>query len=321
MLKVAVRDEVGFTKNDRAKALANLTHHEAESGVFSDWVINYTHAGLRAAVGLVQPEASPILEEKNQQAVVLTSERLLFFNVASWSLSLTLNVADLTEVVLSPQSKSMLLLRAVRCADVLIDVANRTRFLDELQVSAKQLPKKLINNATGEFSIPARNTPDLLITLSSERKQPLGTCGFLEPNVFVLLPYVPSSILLAGPMPTLFGFLDLQKIARVEAGIGAQWRWERQFVVLKVGLADQRLLLWCHSPTDSDAAGRVLIDHILKVQSINSMQGEPCIVIEHAPDPSTSAIQTITLRAKMSTNRDEWASCLKALWGNTRSSS
>lgn len=318
MLKVSVRDEVGFVRNDRAKVLANLNPHETESGVFSDWIINYTHAGLREATGFEQPDASPIWEENNQQAAVLTTERLLLFNVANWSLVITLQLVDLIEVVISPQSKSLLLIRANRRADVLIDIVNRSRFFDELQIVAKQLPKRYRNGAADEFRIPVRTTPDILLTLSNERKQPLGTCGFLEANVFLFLPYVPSSILLAGPMPTFFGFLDLQRTIQAEPGFGAQWRWQKQFFVLKIGLADQRMLLWCNSPTDSEASGHAVIDQIFKVQSINSMQGEPCIVIEYATDPSTSTPQSITLRAKTVRNRDEWASCLKALWGNTR---
>jgi len=316
MLKVPVRDAVAFSRNERAKTLARLTKLEGETGVWSEWVVNYTHAGLRDALDMARPAASPLLQDRNRQAIVLTCDRLLLFNASSWSLSTALALIEITEVCTFAQSSTVLLIRSSRRPDVLLDLEARGRFLDELQVASQRLSgQRLERGESGDHSIPIRSSSESVSFLQDERQNIIGTVAYVEANAFLFLPHEPSSLLLSGAAPAFFGFLDLQRSARSGVGSGVHWRWEHCFFILKHGVRSQRRLVWCRHPNDSHESGQLLAETVRHVKSIDSLQGEPCIVVEWSDSRST-AEQSITLRAKSAKIREHWTSSLRGLCGH-----
>merc|ERR1712241_776598 len=72
-LKAPSRDSTNFEKNERGKAFANLTSGEKQAGVYSDWITNYTHAGLESSVRPGYALGDPLSAERNRQALVLTT--------------------------------------------------------------------------------------------------------------------------------------------------------------------------------------------------------------------------------------------------------
>merc|ERR1712096_107085 len=135
LLKAPARDAAGFSKSERAKSLARLTAAEQESGVYTEFVANYTHAGLQSSVEVGQSSVDPASPERNRQSLVLTSERLLLFNAASWNLVQVIALSEILQIIISSYSDTMLILRMHRMPDVLLDIAPRGRLLKELQLA------------------------------------------------------------------------------------------------------------------------------------------------------------------------------------------
>merc|ERR1712232_1061820 len=74
MLLSPVRDAVGFQRQRHCPAMARLSQIEKDCGVWSDWVTNYTCAGLKMSLESSR-HASVHRPGGPRQALVLTAER------------------------------------------------------------------------------------------------------------------------------------------------------------------------------------------------------------------------------------------------------
>ncbi|CAK0879115.1 unnamed protein product [Prorocentrum cordatum] len=132
----ASSDSAGFLGNEEAEAAAQLSHEERQAAVWSGWVRNFTHRGLRAALGTRLSAAEPVFADRYRQVAALTCERLLLFDTAAgWTLAGVVALAEISELLVPPQSDTMLLLRARRRPDVLLELAGpdaRAELLDAL---------------------------------------------------------------------------------------------------------------------------------------------------------------------------------------------
>jgi len=301
-----------------------MSPEELEIGVWSEWVTNYTHAGLRSTLGLDDASesfgatAAPTLRERNRQALVLTCDRLLFFNAAKWTLVQEVQIMDVSEVVLSANSDTVLLLRMHRMADVVLDLQERGRFLDELRIATSQISKRWGGADFGEHGVPVVVNPEMVSGLLDEKGRRAGTIAYVEPGVFLLLPYAPDSLLLAGTETFHFGFLDVQRTTK-PPGAGQRWRWQLHFFVLKTGTGADRRLIWCHHPNDAEGVGCIWLDGISQVSQLENPYGDLCLIIDHCPkrlageNRDQPKPELLTLRARSAKSREDWAMAIRTL--------
>merc|ERR1711939_470845 len=87
------------------------------------------------------------------QVMALTSERLLFFNAEAWTLVQVVILMDIVEVVLTPYCDTLILLRTTRAPDVIVDIRDRSRFLDELQLAVASVSRRWGGAELGEESL------------------------------------------------------------------------------------------------------------------------------------------------------------------------
>lgn len=313
MLKAPVRDTIGFSQNSKAKQLAQLSGEEADLGVWSDWVTNYTHAGLLAAVEVGRPNADPMLAHRNRQALVLTSERLLLFNARSWSLVQVIALSEISEVAISSFSSSVLVLRMHRLPDVVLDARApaRGRLLDELQLAAGTVAARW-GGADFGGGLRVQHEGEPIVELLDERRKRSGTLAYIEANVFLLLPYAPGSLLLSGGDTFFFGLLDIHQGSTALRGTkaGTGWKWQTFFFILKSGLGEGRRLLWCLHPNDAQCLGSVQVGRVLAVQPLDTPQGEACLIVDYGADDRAHAL---TLRASSVQNREDWIVSIRTM--------
>jgi len=316
MLKASSRDAVGFMQNAKAKQHAHLNAAEVDAGVWSEWVTNYTHAGLHAAVEVGRENADPLLPHRSSQVLVLTCERLLLLNGRSWSLAQVIALSELAEVAVSSFSSSVLILRMHRLPDVVLDVAVdvRARLLDELQLAAGTVAAEW-GGADFGGSLRIRHECEPVVELLDERRKRAGTLAYIEAHVFLLLPYAPNSLLLAGGDTFFFGLLDVHQSRTAARGAPAGsaslgWKWQTYFFILKSGSGEGRKLMWCQHPNDERCLGSVHVGRLLAVQPLDTPQGEACLIIDYGADEQAHAL---TLRASSAQNREDWIVSLRTM--------
>lgn len=333
VLKAPIRDAAGFSSNEKARHLAQLSDMEHESGFWSNWITNYTHAGLASAVEAKISNADPALPHRNSQALVLTCERLLFFNARDWTLCLVVPMSELASVSTTSYSKSMFVLRMRRSQDVVLDVAPtvRKKFFDELFLTARNFYAAWGGEDYGE-RVELSHESSSLMKLFDEHRRQIGTIAHTEPNVFLLLPYAPRSLLLAGGDTFFFGLLDMHRqeaAARSSSG-ASHWRWQTYFFVLKSGgTVDSRRLMWSRHPNDEQHAGSLQVSWIRTVQPLDTPQGEPCLIVDYDPHGRSAASAdrgrptgaaalssggaVLTLRAASMERREDWIVSIRTL--------
>lgn len=314
LLKAPSRDAAGFSKSERAKSLARLTAGELECGVYAEFVANYTHAGLQSSVEIGQPSADPASPDRNRQTLVLTSERLLLFNAASWNLVQVIALSEILQIIISSYSDTMLILRMHRMPDVLLDIAPRARFLKELQLATQRIVAQW--GGTADFSgvVQVQNEAEPLIALMDEWRKRIGTVAFLEQDVFLLLPFVHNSVLMSDGEVFFFGFLDLHhSLAAKRRGGGSAWNWKWQtyLFILKSGPGQVRKLEWCRHPNDTKSIGSVQVDKIREALPLDMPDQEgACLIIDFE---GSSGLEAMTLRARTPNNREDWITSIRTM--------
>lgn len=315
MLNAPIRDTVGLDKHARAQELAQMTSEELERGVWSDFVLNYTHAGLCGALeGNYEPSMAPTAPARCRQALALTCDRLLLFNAANWTLVQVIAIAELVEVVLSSYSDTLLLLRLTRTPDVILDLPDaRSKFLDELQLAVTNMARRWGGSDFGETALPVIPCSEALVPLQDDRRRRVGTIAFVETGAFLLLTYAPMSLLLDGGGGDTFhfGLLDVQR--RSVSARGTHLMWDKYMFILKSGVDSDRRLVWCQHPNDTDATGSVALNDVKAVDALDSPQGDLCIVVSPAAPEASSSSQKLTLRSKSPRDREEWLMAITAM--------
>jgi len=319
-LKPPIRDSLGFLRKADAKVLSLLGQDEVELGVWSTWATNYTHAGLTTLLEDCHPDNGPTHPSRSRQALVLTSERVLLLDGASWGLMEMIDLTDIHKLITPSCSETVLLLRLRRRPDVLLDVAERKRFLHEVQLAISEARWP---GGGREIQDPSRvvlTANELAIPLLDSSGSRAGTLAFVELDVFLLLPHAPHSLLLSGVPTITFGFLDLQRRLQPRAaGAGVVWRWQRYFFVLKDGRGSDRCLLWCHHPNAAHAVDSVPISNISQVKFIDASHGDYCLIIERSAQGSGGSIlPALTLRARSVKDRQDWANAIRSLQASAR---
>eukprot|EP00450_Noctiluca_scintillans_P015234 CAMPEP_0194517958 /NCGR_PEP_ID=MMETSP0253-20130528/51270_1 /TAXON_ID=2966 /ORGANISM="Noctiluca scintillans" /LENGTH=1123 /DNA_ID=CAMNT_0039361973 /DNA_START=21 /DNA_END=3388 /DNA_ORIENTATION=- len=292
MLAPPIRDSVGFMKSEKAKSLAKPSSLEAELGVWSDSVVNYTHAGLVSALNKKRPTDAPSLKDRNAEFLILTCERLLLFHSESWALVQIIELTELREVLLPQQSDSLFVLRTQWTPDLVLDMASRSRFMDELKLATVQLAAHWSRAEPGDQGVPICVETESILSLQSEHRARIGTLAFTEPHKFILLPHAPNSVLLSGQVTFHFGVLDVQRSRR---------RWQTQFFVLKNGFAGGNRLICCHHPSDTKGLYSVSIESMRKVTPVELPEEEFCFSVEHLG--SSGLPSPLTLRAPSGKSR------------------
>eukprot|EP00434_Breviolum_minutum_P014672 symbB.v1.2.012939.t1/scaffold904.1/size155000/13 len=274
MLKTPVRDSLGFSKNSHAKKQAQLSAEEEATGFWSVCITNYTHAGLCSTLETSGVYSDPANWIRSRQALVLTCERLLLFNASNWSLEQVLALSELAELVLSSHCSTVVVLRMHRVPDLVLDVpaSARTRFIEELQFATNAVNERW---GGSDFSggLHIHQEGESITDLFDQNRKKVGLLAWLEANVFLFLPYVPTAVLLAGDS-FFFGQLDLRQHIR-----GNDWGWRSYYFALKSGPV--RKLLWCKRPTDELSTGVVHVRDITAVQPLDTPGGEATWLTSH----------------------------------------
>lgn len=327
-LKPPLRDRANVCRHHDAKRVLHLSPAEENVGIWSDWVTNFTHAGLEHAVAADAPPSSdPTNSSCNTQALVLTSERLLFLRCvrsarspnATWSVAMGVALAQLRQVILPRRSDSLLLLRVHHSSDELLNFQSSSRdaFLEELWQCMVRAgwPGRLLGEdednevAPKDFVVLDPEPVMPLLDLGSEREAAKGTLAFLGQDFFALLPRAPSSLLLSGAETVCFGFLELQlRRQPKEAGAGVCWQWQKFFFIAKGGRHHERCLGWCLHPNCEKWTGHILVQKITQVRSVRGKSGEACLVLQ-----SEGQLGPTALKARHSRERDEWKDALRRL--------
>jgi len=317
MLKPPVRDNIGFVRKAGNKALSVLGQEACSLGVWTDWITNYTHAGLAVALDALQPpEHSPTHPQKSRQAAVLTHETLFLLNGATWSVVEAIPLNDIMEITVSVYSETLLILRVRRRQDMLLDLVSRQRLLDELALAISEAAQCAHRDRRRQqdLGVIVTSTPHPLVPLLDEGHARIGTLAYVEPEVFLLLAFAPASLLLAGSPTVAFGFLEMRQRTQPRApGAGVHWRWRRHFFILKGGGKTEGRLLWCHHPNAQQAIDWTPVNGMLKVKGADASVGEHCLVLEHAPSRSSDPPLSLTLRAKTPSICQDWITAIKAL--------
>jgi len=305
LLRTPSRDSVGFSRNTSAWASAQLSGEERNEGVWSEWVTNYTHGGLLAALEVGNPSADPTATHRSQQALVLTSERLLLFHAKSWSLTQVVALSELSELTISSFSVSVVIIRMHRLPDIVLDIAAcaRGRLLDELQRAAGAVAATWGGADFGD-SLVVRHSADPIVELYDERRNCVGTLAYVEADIFLLLPYAPNSMLLQGGDTFFFGLLDLHQ-GNEGAQPGQAWRWHSCFAMVKSSPGNGRRLVWCSHPNDEHCLGSVPLACIQAVQPLDTPRGEHCFVLDCRADGDRSAC-ALTFRTGSAQTREDW---------------
>mmetsp|Transcript_29858 Transcript_29858/g.79810 ORF Transcript_29858/g.79810 Transcript_29858/m.79810 type:complete len:342 (-) Transcript_29858:17-1042(-) len=308
ILKAPVRDSMGFAQNRKARDAARLSAEEAAVGVWSHVLINYTHAGIAAAVDTGMQHGDPTNAARNRQAAVLTPERLLFFNAASWSLSQVVSLSELAEISLSSYSSTLLVLRMHSLADVVLDIAAsvRERLVDELALASNAVATMWGGADFGTTGVRVENECETIVPLMDAGRKRGGTLAFLESDVFILLPYAPSSAFLADGDAFFFGLLDMHK----RAVTGPGWKWQTCFFVLKSGVGIARRLLWTLHPNDEVPVGSVHLSQIRAVQALDTPDGEACLIVDWGGHDASHAL---TLRSSSPQTRQDWIEAIRLM--------
>lgn len=307
VLKAPVRDSLGFAKNDLARAQAMLSLEEAECGVWSNWVANYTHGGLAAMIE-GKPEADPTLQPNNRQMLILTSERMLFFDGQSWTLKQVVPLSEIAELALSAQSNSMLLIRMRSLPDVILDVppSLRGRMIQELELAASAVAARW-GGADFEGSVRVIQECESVTELLGQRLVRIGTMAWLEANTLLVMPYAPESVLLHGGDAFFFGILDMHMSPESRSHA---WTWQEHFFVLKLNSEFGRRLLWCRHPNDSEPVGSIPLSDVVAVLPLDTPQGDACLIIDFKVG---CAVKAITLRSSSSQMRSDWIVSIRTM--------
>ncbi|CAK9008202.1 unnamed protein product [Durusdinium trenchii] len=327
-LKPPVRDRAGLMRRAEARRAVHLSPEEEDVGIWSDWVTVFTHAGLSACVAPAPaPSSDPTNSACNTQALVLTSERLLFLRAAStgaavrsgWSLAQGMALRQIRQVVIPGRSDGLLLLRVQTSDEVLhFHTGSRETFLEELWQAMLRAgwPNRAVDASDDGsavkdfFCVDPEPVIPLLDLAMQEAAQ--GTLAFLSGNLFVLLPRAPSSLLLSGAETIRFGFLELQMRRQPkQAGAGVCWQWQRYFFLAKGGRPHERCLGWCLHPNAEKWTGHILLQSVTQVKSVRGSAGEACVVIQ-----SQNQI-VATVKARGSREREDWLDALRRLGGNS----
>lgn len=308
MLRAPQRDVVGFSKNEKGKSLARLSGEEAEMGVYSDWVINYTHAGLQNTLEAGRPSADPTLPDRCRQALVLTCERILLFNVNSWSLVQVIALSELMELVVSSYSETVVLLRMHRMADVVLDCETRPRLLDEMQLASHRVAERW-GGVDFSGGATVRNESEPISPLFDEWQSRIGTLAYVDTAVFLLLPFEPGSVLLSLGDPFFFGFLECHQSMGASLG-AAGCKWTSYLFILKSGPGPTRRLSWCRHPNDVRSVGYVLVKDIHEMQPLDTPEGGACLIVNYQ---DSNRPRALTLRAPSLQNREDWITSLRAM--------
>eukprot|EP00930_Biecheleria_cincta_P036646 TRINITY_DN25111_c0_g1_i1.p1 TRINITY_DN25111_c0_g1~~TRINITY_DN25111_c0_g1_i1.p1 ORF type:complete len:982 (+),score=188.65 TRINITY_DN25111_c0_g1_i1:252-3197(+) len=306
MLKAPVRDSLGFGKKPAARKQAQLSHDEEATGFWSDFVTNFTHGGLSAALAAEGAHADPANWVRSRQAFVLTCERVLLFNARSWSLEQVIALSELAEVSFSSHCSTVLILRMHRNPDIVLDLSSssRGRLIEELQLATNAVNSKWGGDDFGG-GLRVLQECEPISELFDENRRKVGVLAWVEASVFLLLPYVPTSMLFANGDCFFFGQLDLHQQVH-----GAEWAWRTYFFVLKNGRGDMRKLLWCRRPTDELCAGSVLIRDITAVQPLDTPSGEVCLIVDYN---SGKRAELLTLRATSVQSREDWIVSIRTM--------
>ncbi|CAJ1407568.1 unnamed protein product [Effrenium voratum] len=249
MLKPPVRDRAGIMRTAEARRLVHLSPEEEDFGLWSDWVTNFTHAGLEHAVSTDEPPScDPTNAQRNTQALVLTSERLIFLRCTSraavtsgWSVAQGVPLAVIRQLILPRRSDTLLLLRLRDASDELLNFPSRDAFLEELwqaMVRAGWPGRHVgendnLDEAPKDFVVVDPDPVIPLLDLSDEREAAKGTLAFLQADLIALLPRCKESLLLTAETAR-FGFLELQRRTQPkQAGAGVCWQWQKFFFLLK----------------------------------------------------------------------------------------
>lgn len=302
LLTVAARDKVDFARNEQAKSAARLSSDEASAGVFSTFLLHYTHAGLDRALNSNVPVDNPAHKEQNQQALVLTSERMLLFN-SKWVLVLTMSLSQVSALVLPVHTTSVLVLRRHQLPDMVFDISSRSRVVEELQTLAYRHTLRWAGAAEAE-PLDLITFSEGLVPLFDARLARAGTLAFVAHDTFVMLPFLPSSVLYVG-VTFFFGYLDLHQT--VETRLGLQWRWNRHFFMLKAGEHSQ--LLWCEHP-NATGGDFVLMRDVRDVRLLDTPVGEPCLILDVFREDGPTAL---TLRADSDKARADWLESIQTV--------
>lgn len=317
MLKPPVRDNIGFIRKAGQKAVSVLGQEACSLGVWTDWITNYTHAGLAVALDALQPpEHSPTHPQKSRQAAVLTHETLFLLTGATWSVVEKVPLADIVEIIISVYSETLLVLRVRRRQDILLDLVSRQRLLDELALAISEAAQQAHNSRRQQdLGVIVTSIPHPLVPLFDEGHTRIGTLAYVEPEVFLLLAFAPGSLLLAGLPTAAFGFLEMRQRTQPKApGAGVRWRWRRHFFILKGGGKTERCLLWCHHPNAQQAIDYTPVDGTLQVKGADASLGEHCLVLDRAPSSSSCPpLPPLTLRAKTPSICQDWITAIRAL--------
>mmetsp|Transcript_69919 Transcript_69919/g.138435 ORF Transcript_69919/g.138435 Transcript_69919/m.138435 type:complete len:1008 (-) Transcript_69919:204-3227(-) len=306
LLRTPSRDVVGFSRATKAWQSAQLSSEERIAGFWSEWVTNYTHAGLLAALEVGNPGTDPTATHRSHQALVLTSERLLFFHAKSWSLTQVLALSELSELSISSFSASVVILRMHRLPDIVLDTAAtsaRSRLLDELQRATSAVAATW-GGADFCDSLAVRHSTDPIVELYDERRNCIGTLAYVEADIFLLLPYAPNSMLLQDGDTFFFGLLDLHQ-DNTGAQLGQAWRWQSCFAMVKSSSGHGRRLVWCLHPNDEQCVGSVQLACIQAVQPLDTPRGEHCFVLDCRADGDRPAC-ALTFRAGSAQSREDW---------------
>ncbi|CAE8696709.1 unnamed protein product, partial [Polarella glacialis] len=306
MLKAPVRDSLAFAKNSQAMTQAQLSAEEKALGVWSEWVTNYTHAGLSAAVDAEQAAGDPANQLKSRQAFVLTSERVLLFNAKTSSLVQVIALSEIAEIAFSSYCATVLVLRLHRHADIVIDVAasSRPRLLDELQLAVNHVNSRW-GGADFGGGLQLVQECEPIAELLDASRQKAGMLAWVEVNLFLLLPWQPNSLLLAGGDCFCFGLLDLHQQGRDKHSI-----WKPYFFILKSSPGEGRKLFWCRHPSDEVCAGLAHVRDITAVQPLNTPSGEVCLIVDYK---SGDRAELLTLRANSVQNREDWIVSIRTM--------
>lgn len=303
MLKTPVRDSLGFSKNSHAKKQAQLSAEEEVSGAWSVCITNYTHAGLCSTLETSGVYSDPANWIRSRQALVLTCERLLLFNASSWTLEQVLALSELAELVLSSHCSTVVVLRMHRVPDLVLDVpaSARTRFIEELQFATNAVNERW---GGSDFSggLRIHQEGESITDLFDQNRKKVGLLAWIEANVFLFLPYVPTAVLLTGDL-FFFGQMDLRQHIR-----GNDWGWRSYYFALKSGPV--RKLVWCKRPTDELCAGAVHVRDITTVQPLDTPGGEVCILVEYN---SNDRDELLTLRTASLKSREDWIVSIKTM--------
>jgi len=205
-----------------------------------------------------------------------------------------------------------------RLPDLVLDAAPsvRQRLLDELQLAVGTVAAMWGGEDFGE-SLRIHQEASPVLQLLDEERSCAGTLAFIDANLFLLVPFAPRSLFLAGGDTFFFGLLDAHQIAsQVGArGIGSYWRWQTYFFMLKSGTGEARRLLWCRHPGDERCSGELQVSRIRTVQPLDTPQGEPCLIIDAAA--STAEGTVLTLRAASLQSREDWIVSIRTMMSSS----